>query len=140
MGLHRLDFGCYRIGDDGRFVLFQVSKGSVHRRRAPGFFGHVSIPGAPTGCVAILCGDVCLRRLRTRNRRLDVEFSEPVSRFGSSYHGRSSCFVVLGPADGWLLGWDVVAENIRQSQGAYWRGYRGPVLSVERAVWINKGF
>src|SRR2546426_9097052 len=39
-------------------------------------FGHVPIPGAPTGCVALLCRDVCLRRLRTRYRRLDVERSE----------------------------------------------------------------
>jgi len=35
-------------------------------------------------------------RLRTRNRRLDVEFSAPVSRFGSPYHGCGSGFLLLG--------------------------------------------
>jgi hypothetical protein len=140
MGLHLLDFHCVRAGNGARFVFFQVPKGSAHRRGTRGLFGHVPIAGAPTGCVALLCGDVCLRRLRTGYCRLDVEFFAPVPRFGSPYHRCGSGFLVLGLANGWLLGWNVIAENIRQPQSAYRCGYRGSGLSVQRFVWARKGF
>ena len=81
MGLHLLDFRCFRAGDGVRFIDHQVSEGSLHHRGARWLLGHVPNFGAAAGCMALLCSDVRLRRLRTRNRRLDVEFPERVSRF-----------------------------------------------------------
>src|SRR5205823_4180617 len=81
--------------------------------------GHVPNLGAATGCVAVLCGDVCLCRMRTRDRRLDVEFFASVSWLGSPYDRCGGGFLVLGLAHGWLSGRDAIAEDIRQPQGAY---------------------
>src|SRR6476661_10361218 len=100
--------------------------------------GYVPRSGAQTGGLAVLPCDVRLHRLRAGNGRLDFEVSPYLPRVRSSDHGRRRGLLVLGTTHGRMCGWHVVAEILRQSQGADWRRGRLVSLFNRSLVWTRE--
>jgi len=114
MGFDLLDFRYFRLDDGSPFAVCQVPKSSTHCRRACGVFEHVPIPGIPTGCMALLCGDVCLRGFV--NKALPIGLSSFLNQYhGFDPHttGAAAVSWFWGLLTAGLFSGDVIVEDLR---------------------------